>query len=83
MLLWGKPELRLYCNSPVATWPERQIWAILRRAQDRGIGYFTPVISVSFTLGEAPFWEQLLVNQVLETCGGIKTASFAAYSSRQ
>jgi hypothetical protein len=75
VVLWGKPEIRLYCEVMVASWPARHIMVLVappprspaRRAG--GINYFLPVIAVSFTRSGPPHWRWLLMNEVLHNCG--------------
>ncbi len=69
MLLWGQPEIRLYCEVLVAAWPARHITSLLAAPRTRQITYFSPVLSVSFTRSGVPQWGRVLMNDALHNCG--------------
>lgn len=69
VLLWGTPEIRLYCEVVVASWPARHVMAIIAPLRTGRVSYFLPVISVSFTRSGAPQWGRILMNDALHNCG--------------
>jgi hypothetical protein len=66
--LWGKPEIAHYCEVIAASWPDRQIMGLI--SPSGRIGYFSPVISVSFMRGGPSGWRRMLMNDALHNCGG-------------
>lgn len=70
-LLWGKPRLWLNCETAVVVWPARQIIGVLARPEAGRVNHFSPVISVSFTLGVSPNWGRTMLNDVLHNCGDL------------
>ena len=67
--LWGKPEIEQYCETMAASWPDRHIMGLVSQSPTGRIGYFSPIISVSFTSGSPSGWRQLLMNDALHNCG--------------
>lgn len=67
-LLWGKPEMRRYCETVVYFRSDRHIISKVSPTRTGRINYFAPVISVSFTQGGTPNWERVMLNDAIHNC---------------
>ena len=74
VLLWGRPEIRLYCETAVAAWPDRHITSLLSPSQNGGVSYFSPVVSVRFQHSGLSLGAPVLRNDMLHHCRGITVA---------
>ena len=71
ILLWGKPNIRRYCDRIVVAWPARRITGFATLTATRRLSFFVPVQAVSFTRDGLPDWWKLsLANDAIESCEG-------------
>lgn len=71
--LWGEPEIWLYCETIVASWPDRHIMSLIAPSRTGRTSYFSPVISVSITRSGESGWKQALMNDASHDCRGAKS----------
>ncbi len=67
-LLWGKPEIRLYCETFVALWPARHIMGVIKQSRTGQVNYFLPILSVYFTTNNSSRVERVFKNDALNNC---------------
>lgn len=67
-VLWGKPEIHVYCETVVASWHAQHIMARVETARRERPDYFASVQSISFTRSTMPHWAQVMKNDALHGC---------------
>jgi hypothetical protein len=75
VLLWGKPEIRLYCETVVAFWPGRAATGFTAHTRTGRISYYMPVLFVTFSRSGLSDWETLLINTAALQCGSVRVGS--------
>jgi hypothetical protein len=73
MLLWGQPEVTLYCETRVASWQAGQIQVLLASTQNQGSSLQSPVTAVAFTQRQSAHWIDQLRNEAIHDCDGVQT----------
>jgi len=75
VLLWGKPEVRLYCETVVAFWPGRDAVGFAPPSRSARISYEMPVLFVTFTRSGLSDWDRFLMNTTIPQCGSVREGS--------
>jgi hypothetical protein len=67
-VLWGRPEIRWYCETVVASWPADHALVILAVPQTGGVSRFTPILHIFFTRSGLPRWARILKHEAKRGC---------------
>lgn len=71
-LLWGKPEIRRYCESVIAIWPSDHRAAIVTPGSRGHLSYFSPIRTISVIQSGQPQWLRIFVNDAMHNCGAVR-----------
>jgi hypothetical protein len=67
-VLWGRPEIRRYCETIVASWPGAHVITILPARQTEGVSRFTPILRIFFTRSGPPRSVRFLMHEARRGC---------------